>query len=103
VAELGVPKRRVRHQCGGPPLYVQRMKTKWGSCNPRRGTIRLNSELGKKSPECLEYVVVHELAHLIEPTHNERFRAVMDRVMPSWPERRELLNSTPLAQEDWGY
>jgi predicted metal-dependent hydrolase len=48
-------------------------------------------------------VVVHELAHLIEPTHNERFRAVMDRVMPSWPERRLLLNSTPLAQEDWGY
>ena len=79
------------------------MKTKWGSCNPERGTIRLNSELGKKSPERLEYVVVYELAHLIEPTHNERFRAVMDRVMPSWPERRELLNSTPLAQEDWGY
>ena len=58
-------------------FYVQRMKTKWGSCNPAAGTIRLNTELAKKPKECLEYVVVHELAHLIERHHNERFFAIM--------------------------
>ncbi len=64
-------------------IFVQRMKTKWGSCNPRTHSIRLNSELAKKSPECLEYVIVHELVHLLEPTHNQRFVALMDKFMPN--------------------
>jgi predicted metal-dependent hydrolase len=79
------------------------MKTKWGSCNHRRGTIRLNTELAKKPRECLEYLVVHELVHLIEPTHNARFIALMDRYMPRWHFYREMLNRLPLRHEHWKY
>jgi predicted metal-dependent hydrolase len=79
------------------------MKTKWGSCNPRRGTIRLNTELAKKPPACLEYVLVHELAHMIEPTHNDRFRDIMNRHLPHWPHLRDELNRAPLAHVDWEY
>ena len=60
-----------------PRLHVQHMKTKWGSCSPTRRSVRLNTELAKKPPGCLEYIVVHELVHLLEPTHNERFKALM--------------------------
>ncbi|MEC9357488.1 MAG: SprT family zinc-dependent metalloprotease [Pseudomonadota bacterium] len=84
-------------------VYVQRMKTKWGSCNPKARSIRLNSELAKKPPECLEYIIVHELLHLIEPTHNERFIALMDRYMPHWPAHRDRLNQVPLRHEEWSY
>lgn len=84
-------------------FYVRRMKTKWGSCNPTAKSIRLNTELAKKPPECLEYIVVHELAHLIEPTHNSRFLALMDRLMPKWSFYRDSLNETPLAYEEWDY
>ena len=83
--------------------FVQRMKTKWGSCNHRSGTIRLNTELAKKPPECLEYVVVHELAHLLEPTHNARFLGLMDRAMPNWQAHRQTLNELPVPQETWTY
>jgi len=83
--------------------FVRRMKTKWGSCNPSSRTIRLNTELAKKPPECLEYIIVHELAHLIEPTHNERFVAVMDRFMPQWEVYRQLLNRLPIRREKWSY
>jgi predicted metal-dependent hydrolase len=83
--------------------FVQRMKTKWGSCNHRSGTIRLNTELAKKPPECLEYIVVHELVHLLEPTHNARFLALMDRFMPRWQSHREELNRLPLRRETWSY
>jgi hypothetical protein len=65
-------------------FYVQQMKTRWGSCNHCAGTIRLNTELAKKPKGCLEYVVVHEMAHLLEPTHNARFIALMERFMPNW-------------------
>lgn len=82
---------------------VKKMKTRWGSCNTEARRIWLNLELAKKPPECLEYVVVHELAHLLERQHNERFRALMDRVMPQWRLHRDTLNSTPLAHEDWSY
>lgn len=82
-------------------LFVQRMKTKWGSCNHRAATIRLNTELARKPPESLEYIVVHEMAHLLEPTHGGRFIAVMDRVMPGWPHRRDHLNQLPVAHEGW--
>ncbi|MBA2320778.1 MAG: M48 family metallopeptidase [Deltaproteobacteria bacterium] len=84
-------------------VYVQRMKTKWGSCNPRNRTIRLNTELAKKPVECVEYVLVHELAHLIEANHGDRFRAVLDRVMPGWEETRAELNRGPVGHEDWEY
>jgi predicted metal-dependent hydrolase len=83
--------------------FVQRMKTRWGSCNHKASTIRLNTELAKKPPECLEYIVVHELVHLLEPTHNARFVALMDRFMPKWQFYRDLLNSLPLRRETWSY
>lgn len=81
--------------------FVQRMKTKWGSCNHRAGTIRLNTELAKKPPELLEYVLVHELVHLLEPTHNRRFVAIMDWAVPGWRQYRRALNSLPLAHDEW--
>lgn len=82
-------------------LLVQRMKTKWGSCNPQTGLIRLNTDLAKKPPEHLEYVIVHELAHLIEASHGERFVAAMDRFLPKWQHYRQELNSLPVRHEDW--
>jgi predicted metal-dependent hydrolase len=78
-------------------LFIQRMKTKWGSCNPRTGNIRLNTELAKKPLACLDYVVLHELAHIMEPTHSEAFHLILDRIMPQWREVRNLLNSLPLS------
>jgi predicted metal-dependent hydrolase len=84
-------------------LFVQRMKTRWGSCNPVSRNIRLNTDLAKKPKECLEYLVVHELIHLIEPSHNERFIALMDRHLPTWRGSRALLNRLPLRQENWEY
>ena len=84
-------------------LFVQRMKTRWGSCTPERGYIRLNTELAKKPRDCLEYLVVHEMAHLHEPTHNQRFLALMDQYLPNWPALREKLNRLPVKHEDWSY
>ena len=84
-------------------VYVQRMKTRWGSCNPTNGSIRLNSELAKKPRECLEYLMVHEMVHLMEPTHNQHFIALMDHFMPSWQTCREILNRLPVAHECWKY
>lgn len=84
-------------------LFVQRMKTRWGSCNTVTRSIRLNSELAKKPRQCLEYVLVHELMHLLERRHNDRFVSLMDRHLPDWPHRRQLLNSFPLAHHAWGY
>jgi predicted metal-dependent hydrolase len=84
-------------------FYVQRMKTKWGSCSHRSGSIRLNAELAKKPPECLEYITVHEMVHLLEPSHNPRFLALMDKYMPQWRSRRDLLNRFPVRHESWKY
>lgn len=84
-------------------LFVQRMKTKWGSCTPGFRSIRLNTELAKKPPECLEYIVVHELLHLLEPTHNQRFVALMDQFMPKWGHYRDMLNRLPVRHEEWEY
>ncbi|MHB1516442.1 MAG: M48 family metallopeptidase [Acidiferrobacteraceae bacterium] len=84
-------------------FFVQQMKTKWGSCNPRARTIRLNTELAKKPKECLEYIVVHEMIHLLEPTHNARFVALMDRFMPRWQFYRQRLNRLPVRHADWEY
>jgi len=79
------------------------MKTQWGSCSPRSGYIRLNTDLAKKPPECLEYIVVHEMIHLLEPTHNSRFIALMDRFMPRWQFYRAELNRLPVKHETWIY
>ncbi len=84
-------------------IFVQQMKTKWGSCNPRARTIRLNTELAKKPKECLEYIVVHEMAHLLDPTHGPRFLATMDRVLPAWRDTREMLNRLPASHQRWAY
>ncbi|MBK9293903.1 MAG: M48 family metallopeptidase [Oligoflexia bacterium] len=80
-------------------LFVQDMKTQWGGCNPSRNNIRLNTDLARKSPEYLEYVVLHEMAHLLEPTHNDRFTAIMDAQMPNWRQYRDELNRLPLKAE----
>ncbi|MCB9555211.1 MAG: M48 family metallopeptidase [Deltaproteobacteria bacterium] len=84
-------------------VFVQKMKTRWGSCNPQSRNIRLNSELAKKPPGCLEYIVVHELVHLLEPTHSARFQRLMDQFMPHWRSWRDELNRAPLAHEQWTY
>ncbi|WP_186395523.1 M48 family metallopeptidase [Stappia sp. TSB10GB4] len=81
--------------------FLQRMKTKWGGCNPRQRNIRLNTELVKKPKDLLEYVVLHEMIHLIEPKHNERFLALMTKYYPTWREARAELNELPLAAEVW--
>ena len=84
-------------------FYVQRMKTRWGSCNPKNRSIRLNTDLARKPRECLEYLVVHEMAHLLEPTHSARFIALMDQFMPNWRHRRDQLNQLPVRHEKWLY
>ena len=84
-------------------VFVQKMKTKWGSCNPSAHSIRLNTDLGNKPRQCLEYIVAHEMAHVLEPTHNARFLALMDRLMPQWHEYREQLNRLPVCHEKWTY
>ena len=81
--------------------FLQRMKTKWGSCNPRAGHIRLNTELVKKPKDLLEYVIVHELIHLLEPTHSERFVMLLSKHYPTWREARAELNELPLSAEVW--
>ena len=84
-------------------VFVQRMKTRWGGCNPAARNIRLNTELAKKPPECLEYILVHELIHLREATHNQRFLQLMHEAMPNWRLCRDELNRLALRQELWEY
>ena len=93
-ARIGVQAAEVR---------IRRMKTRWGSCNQAARRIWLNLELAKKPEGCLEYVLVHELVHLIERRHNERFRDLMDHHQPSWRLHRDELHRAPLAHEDWKY
>ncbi len=81
--------------------FLQRMKTKWGSCNHRASHIRLNTELVKKPKELLEYVVVHEMLHLLEPTHSERFLALLGKHYRGWREARAELNELPLGADYW--
>jgi len=82
---------------------IKRMKTRWGTCNADAHRIWLNLELAKKPVQCLEYVVVHELVHLVERRHNDRFVAVMDQHLPQWRLHRQALNSEPLAHATWKY
>jgi len=82
-------------------IIVRRMKTKWGTCMPHSRTIWINPELAKKNPRCLEYILVHELTHLHERSHSQRFVELMDEYLPDWRARRDELNDAPLANEDW--
>ena len=79
------------------------MKTKWGSCNIEACRIWLNLELSKKPIECLEYIIVHEMVHLLERKHNDHFRELMDQFMPQWRLFRDELNHAPLSHENWIY
>jgi predicted metal-dependent hydrolase len=82
---------------------IKRMKTKWGACNASAGRIWLNLELAKKPVQCLEYIVVHEMVHLLERHHDDRFISLMDRYLPHWRLHRQELNSAPLGHDTWSY
>ncbi len=82
---------------------VKKMRTKWGSCNIAARRIWLNLELAKKPVECLEYIIVHEMVHLLERSHNDKFKSLMDKVMPKWRFYRDELNRFPVKHEDWQY
>lgn len=84
-------------------VRIKRMKTRWGSCNAEARRIWLNLELVKKPATCLEYILVHEMVHLVERHHTEQFRKLMDALLPSWRIYRDELNRAPLAHEDWSY
>jgi predicted metal-dependent hydrolase len=84
-------------------FFVQKMKTKWGSCNPESKSIRLNTDLARKPPECLEYIVLHEMVHLLVPGHGDGFTTLMDRYLPNWRLVRQTLNEAPLAHSNWTY
>jgi predicted metal-dependent hydrolase len=85
-----------------PDWAIRRMRTKWGTCNRETRRLTFNVELAKKHPDCLEYIVVHEMMHYFERNHGERFTKFMDEAMPNWRVRRDLLNDAPLADEKWG-
>jgi predicted metal-dependent hydrolase len=82
---------------------VKKMKTKWGSCNSSARRIWLNLELAKKPMQCLEYIVFHEMVHLLERHHNDRFRILVDQLMPKWRLYRKELNRSPLGHATWEY
>lgn len=82
---------------------VKKMRTKWGTCNPDAARLWFNLELVKKPRTCIEFIVVHELVHLLERTHNERFIGYMDLFLPNWRQRREELNALPFRHVEWEY
>ncbi|MBD5781053.1 M48 family metallopeptidase [Pelagicoccus sp. NFK12] len=82
---------------------VRRMKTKWGSCIPQKAKVIVNLELAKKPKECLDYIVAHETVHLLEPTHNDRFKSLMNLFVPQWKEHRKVLNRIPVSHREWSY
>ncbi len=84
-------------------LGIRKMKTKWGTCNREAGRIWLNLELAKKPIHCIEYIIVHELVHLLERNHNSIFIAYMDNFLPDWKHLKNELNQLPVSHRDWGY
>jgi hypothetical protein len=82
---------------------IRKMKTKWGTCNIHAGRIWLNLELAKKPISCIEYIIVHEMVHLLERSHNARFIAYMDKYLPQWKSIKQELNRLPVSHVDWGY
>ena len=81
--------------------FLQKMKTKWGSCNHNSRTIRLNTELVKKPKDLVEYVIVHEMAHIVVPNHSQRFKNIVEKHFPNWQELRLELNDLPLGHTNW--
>jgi predicted metal-dependent hydrolase len=98
-----VDKWVARLHVDAPAWGIKKMKTRWGSCSQEAGRIWLNLELAKKRPECLDYVVLHEVIHLLERNHTDRFKDLLEQAMPQWRTYREELNRAPLAHEDWTY
>ncbi len=82
---------------------IKRMKTRWGTCNQKAGRIWLNLELAKKTENCLDFIIVHEMTHLLEKKHNNRFKVYMDKFLPRWRQYKEELNRTILSHESWSY
>ncbi len=82
---------------------IRKMKNRWGSCDPTRRQITVNIELIKKNPACLNYIIIHELVHLLEDKHNQRFKDLMDSHLPNWRYISGVLNSAPLAYSNWNY
>jgi len=82
---------------------VKQMKTNWGTCNIEKKRILINLELAKKPLHCLEYVILHEMVHLLERHHNERFLYYMDTFLPNWKQIRTELNNLPVSHADWEY
>lgn len=98
-----IPHWAVRLGVSAPDWGIKKMRTRWGTCNQDARRIWLNLELAKKPMQCMEYIVVHELVHLLERQHNDRFAALMDQHLPDWRLRRDLLRNSPLAHEEWMY
>lgn len=84
-------------------VFIRTMKTKWGTCNPRVKRIWLNTELAKKPLECIEYIAVHEMVHLLERKHNDNFIGYMNKYLPRWKYLKEKLNRLPINHANWGY
>ena len=84
-------------------VFIKKMKTKWGSCNIEAKRIWINLELAKKNIECIEYIVVHEMVHLLERSHNNNFVAYMNRFLPEWKVIKDTLNKAPISHRDWEY
>lgn len=82
---------------------IKKMRTKWGTCNANAGRIWLNLELAKKPIQCIEYIIVHEMVHLLERSHNSRFVAYMDKFLPQWRQYKDELNKLPISHTDWMY
>ena len=82
---------------------IKRMKTRWGTCNTKDKRIWINLELAKKPKECIEYIIVHEMVHLLERHHNEKFIALMNNYLPNWKQLKQELNRFPLSHSDWSY
>jgi len=82
---------------------VKQMKTKWGTCNIEAKRIWLNLDLAKKPTRCLEYIIVHEMVHLLETHHNDNFVAYMDKFFPQWKSCKKELNNLPVSHSDWNY
>lgn len=101
--ELLVPGWERKLEVSAAEIRTKRMRTKWGSCNIEDRRVWLNVELAKKSPSCLEYVLVHELVHLLERNHTNRFTMLMDAHLPDWRARKQQLNADPLSYEHWDY
>lgn len=98
-----IPKWEKRMNVIVNEIAVKKMRTKWGTCNSKKKRIWLNLELAKKPPQCLEYILVHEMVHLLEKNHNEIFIAYMNKYLPKWRSYKQELNKIPLGHVEWEY